>query len=98
MINSQISIDNNAIAAKKISDKYTGEKKSLSSVRAPEHYPTYDFEKISRQKDEFIKSVYLDSYKNEKRTKTKTAFFSLLKTVLYVTGVYIAISKIKFKK
>lgn len=98
IINTQINRDSNIIAAKKLSDKDTGNRNSIGQVRAPSYFPSYSVERAMKEADEFRKSVYLESYKNEQKQKRKQKFSSLIKTFLYVGGVYLVISKINFSK
>lgn len=96
-VNSKINTRNNTIFASKLSDKDTGSKKLIEEVRAPAFFPSYSVENVIKEQDEFRKSVYLESYKREKMEKRKHTIFSLFKTILYVAGIYLIISKIKFK-
>lgn len=97
IINSLTNTNNNIIGAYKLSDKHTGQKKLLSQLKAPPYYPAYSPEYVIREQENLRKNIYFESYKREKIEKRNHTIASLLKTILFVTGIYLLISKIKFK-
>lgn len=97
IINSHSNMNNNALAASKLSNKDTGSRKLIGEVRSPDFFPSYSVEKVLKQQDEFRKSIAIESYKQNEKLKRKNAFVSFIKTVLYVCSIYLIISKVKIK-
>lgn len=98
LLNSQIPLNNNIIAAKTLSDKSTGKRETIGEIRAPEFYPRYSLASALKQHDEFAKSIYKENYKKQKSSERKQSLFSFVKTIGFVGIIYLLISKFRLPK
>lgn len=90
---------NTLYAQLKLSDRDTGKRETIGSVRSPKNFPEpYSLEREMQKCDEFRKSVYREQYIREQNEKRKNNLKSFIKAIAFTTSVYIGISKIKFKK
>lgn len=98
IISSQNTINNNAIAAQKLSDKKTGSRKDMGLINLPANTYKYSSDEYVKEMEEIRKEASRERIKREQREAKAKKFNSLIKAAAFCSCVYIFIKNVNLNK